>query len=97
MTNRAPRVNAVPCKFVLHIQHIPHRICCLFLCGCCHMSIGIQREPSGEVAQHAGYRLDIYTVLQGYRSEGVAEVVESDFWDAGSGQYTLEHIVHTVR
>lgn len=65
MTNRAPQANAVPCKFVLHIQHIAQRIRCLFLCGRGHMGIGVQREPSREVAEHSGYGLDIHAVLQG--------------------------------
>ena len=65
MTNRAPQANAVPCKFVLHIQHIPHRICCFFLCGCCHMSIGIQREAGGEVAEHSRCGFYVNSVLQG--------------------------------
>ena len=42
------------------------------------MGIGIQREPGGEVAQHSGYGFCINSVLQGYCSEGVEEVVESD-------------------
>ena len=53
------------------------------------MGIGIQREPGGEVAEHAGYSFYVNPVLQRNRSEGVAEVVESDFWDACSCQYTL--------
>lgn len=61
------------------------------------MGIGVQGEASGEVTQHAGHRLDVHTVLQGNGGEGVAEVVESDLWDARPFQYTLEHIVHTVR
>ena len=60
------------------------------------MSIGVQGETCGEVAQHAGDGLYIHTVLQGYGSEGVAEVVESDFWDVGSCQHSFEHIVHAV-
>ena len=97
MTNRAPQANAVPCKFVLHIQHIPYRICCFFLCCRGYMGIGIQREPGGEVAQHAGDGFYVNPILQGNRSEGVAEVVESDLWDAGSCQHSFEHIIHAVR
>ena len=61
------------------------------------MSKGVQSEPGGEVAEHAGYGLDIRSVLQCNRSEGVAEVVEADFWDVGSCQHSFEHIVYAVR
>ena len=61
------------------------------------MGIGIQREPSREVAQHARDGFDIHTVLQCNRSVGVAEVVESDLRDAGSCQHSFQHIVNTVR
>ena len=61
------------------------------------MGIGVQGEACGEVAQHAGHRLDVHSVLQRNGCEGVAEVVESDLGNACSLQYTLEHIVHTVR
>ena len=61
------------------------------------MGIGIQGEACGEVPQHTGYRLDVYTVLQGDGCEGVAEVVESDLRDASSLQYSFEHIVDAVR
>ena len=61
------------------------------------MGVGVQGEACGEVAQHAGHRLDINTVLQGDGCEGVAEIVESDLRDACSFEDTLQHIVDTVR
>ena len=61
------------------------------------MCIGIQRKPSGEVTLHAGYRLDIHTVLQGDGCEGVAEVMESDLRDASPLQHPLKHIIDAVR
>ena len=61
------------------------------------MGIGVQGEPSGEVAQHAGYGLDVYAVLQGQGGEGVAEVMESDLGDACPFEDALQHIVDTVR
>ena len=61
------------------------------------MGVGVQGETCGEVTQHAGYSLDIHTILQGNGGEGVAEVVESDFGDACPFQYPLQHIVDTVR
>ena len=39
------------------------------------MGIGVQGEPCGEVPQHAGHRLDVYSVLEGDGSEGMAEVM----------------------
>jgi hypothetical protein len=53
------------------------------------MGVGVQREAGREVAEYAGYRLDINSVLQGYCSEGVAEVVEYDF---GIGKHILNGI-----
>ena len=61
------------------------------------MGVGIQREPSGEVAEHTGYSFYVNSVLQRNGSKGVAEVVKSDLRDACSCQHTLEHIVHAVR
>ena len=60
------------------------------------MGIGVQGEACGEVAQHAGYRLDVHAVLQGDGGEGVAEIVEPDLWDPGSGQHSFEHIIEAV-
>lgn len=61
------------------------------------MGIGVEGEAGGEVTQHAGYRLDVHAVLQSYCSEGVAEVVETDFWDTSSGEDSLQHIIYAVR
>lgn len=61
------------------------------------MGVGVQGEACGEVAEHAGYGLDVYTVLQGQGGEGVAEVVEANLRDASPLQYPLQHIVDTVR
>ena len=60
------------------------------------MGVGVQGEACGEVTEHTADRFDIHAVLQGDGGEGVAEVVESDLWDPGSGQHSLEHIVDTV-
>ena len=46
------------------------------------MSIGVQGEACGEVAEHAGNGFYVNSILQRNRSEGVAEVVEADFGDA---------------
>ena len=46
------------------------------------MSVGVEGESCGEVSQHAGHSLDVHAVLEGDSCEGVAEVMESDLWDA---------------
>ena len=61
------------------------------------MGIGVQSEAGGEVTQHSGHGLDVHAVLQCDGCEGVSEVVESDLGDACSCQYSLEHIIDTVR
>ena len=53
------------------------------------MCIGIQGEACGEVAQHAGHRLDVHAVLQRDGCKGVAEVMESDLRDASPFQHSL--------
>ena len=45
------------------------------------MGISVQGETCGEVTQHAGHRLYVYTVLERNSCEGMAEVVESDLWN----------------
>ena len=40
------------------------------------MGIGVQREACGEVTEHAGHGLDVYTTLQGDSCEGVAGVID---------------------
>ena len=53
------------------------------------MGIGVLGEACGEVTQHAGDCLDINSVLERYGCEGVAEVVESDLWDACPFKHSL--------
>ena len=45
------------------------------------MGIGIQGEAGEEVAQHAGHRLDIHSVLECDGGEGAPEVMKSDLRD----------------
>ena len=61
------------------------------------MSVGVEGESCGEVAQHTGYRLDVYSVLQRQRRKGVAEVVEPNLGQSRSLQHSVEHIQHAVR
>ena len=78
-------------------KKISHGLSCFFLCRGGDVGISVQSEASGEVAKHAGHRLNVHTVLQGDGCEGMAEVMESDLRDAGPFQHTLEHIVDAVR
>ena len=80
----------------LQAQDISHGLGGFFLCRGGDVGVGVQGEAGGEVTQHAGHRFYIHTVLQGDGGEGVAEIVEPDLWDPGSGQHSLEHIVDTV-
>ena len=41
------------------------------------MSVGVQGKACGEVPQHAGYRLDIHTVLEGQCCESMPQVMET--------------------
>ncbi len=62
------------CLF-LQISHLRRS---LFLHLVCGMGVGGEGESSTAVAQHAGYGLDIDSVLQGKGREGVPEVMESE-------------------
>lgn len=61
------------------------------------MGIGIESKSCGEMAQHAGHRFNVHSVLEGDGGEGVAEVVESDLRDTCPLQHPLQHVVDTVR
>ena len=61
------------------------------------MGVGVQGETCGEVAQHAGHRLDIHAVLECDSCEGVAEIMESDLVDTCPFKYPLQHVVYTIR
>ena len=56
-----------------------HRVRRLPLGGGGHMSIGVQSEAGGVVAQHAADGFYIHAVLQRQCGEGVPEVMESNF------------------
>ena len=73
----------------LYLEYLPHGFGGFFLGGGCDMGIGVEREASGEMAEHTADRLDVHAVLEGDGCKGVAEVVESDFRDAGSRKDSL--------
>ena len=60
------------------------------------MSVGVEGESGGEVAQHTGHCLDVHPVLQSQCCEGVAEVMEADLGKACSLQHSVEHIQHAT-
>ena len=80
--HRLPQGVLSAAKPTLHTQDISHGLGSFLLCRGGDVGIGIQGESCGEVAQHAGHRLDIYSVLQRNGCEGVAESMESDLQDA---------------
>ena len=53
------------------LQQVPHRCCCLFLYLVGGMGVGGEGEPGTAVPQHAGYSLDIDSVLQGKGRKGM--------------------------
>ena len=42
------------------------------------MSVGVQREACRKMPQHTRHGLDVHTVLQGQRGEGVPQVVKTN-------------------
>ncbi len=66
---------------VLYIQYILHGFGSFLLSGDSDMGVSVQGEPGGEVAEDGGDSFNVYAVLQGYCCEGVAEVMEANFWD----------------
>ena len=76
-------------KLKLHTQNISYGLSRFFLGGGGDMGVGVQGEACRKVAKHARDGLDVYAVLQCDGCEGVAEVVESDLWDTGSGEDSL--------
>ena len=81
----------------LHRQYIPHSPGCFFLCAGGDVGVGVQGEAGGEVAQHTGDSLDVHTVLQCQRREGMAQVMEADAGQPRPLQHPVQHVVHAVR
>ena len=61
------------------------------------MSVGVQREACRKMPQHARYSLDVHTVLQSQRCEGVAQVMEPHLWQPCPLQDAVQHVQHAVR
>ena len=60
------------------------------------MAIDIERSFRADVADHGGKGLNIHSVFQCHRSEGVAQVVEAHLLALRSLQYLLEFAVDRV-
>ena len=60
------------------------------------MGVGVEGKSCGEVAQHAGHRLDVYPVLQSQCCEGVPQIVEPNLGQSRSLQHSVEHIQHAT-
>ena len=60
------------------------------------MRISVQREACRKMPQHARYGLDVHSVLQCQRCEGVSEVVKSDVRQSGVFQDFLVQIYDGV-
>ena len=93
----SPYGEAVACERGLSGEYFSNSLSSFLLCRGGDVGIGVQGEPSGEVTQHAGHGLDVHTILECDGSEGVAEVMEPDLWNASPFKDTLEHIVDAVR
>ena len=50
--------------FLLPPQNAPHRVRCFPLRLCGHMGVGIEGKARAVVAQHAGNRFHVHTVLE---------------------------------
>ncbi len=62
--------------FLHRLDHeAPHLLGGILLHITGHMGVGVQREARAVVAQDAGDRLGIYTVLNRQRSEGMSQAI----------------------
>ena len=61
------------------------------------MSVGVQREACRKMPQHTRYGLDVHTVLQCQRCEGVAQVMKAYPWQPCPFQHSLQHMQDAVR
>ena len=61
------------------------------------MGVGAESEARVTVSQCAGQRLDVHTVLEGQRGEGVSEVVKPDVLRADGLQDLLMGVAEGVR
>ena len=61
------------------------------------MGVGAESEARVIVSQCAGHRLDVHTVLEGQRGEGVSEVVEPDVLRADGLQDLLMGVAEGIR
>ena len=78
------------------LQQVSHRCRRLFLHLVRGMGVGGKGESGAAVPQHAGYGLDIDSVLQGQGCEGVAQIVEADMLQPGILEDLLMELYHRI-
>ena len=61
------------------------------------VGVGAESEARVIVSQCAGQRLDVHTVLEGQRGEGVSEVVKPDVLRADCLQYLFVGVAEGIR
>ncbi len=65
--------------FLHRLDHkAPHLLGSILLHIAGHMGVGVQCEARAVVAQDAGHRLGVYTVLNRQGGEGMPQAVQSD-------------------
>ena len=60
------------------------------------MSVGIQRKACRKMPQHTRHGLDVHSVLQCQRCEGVPQIVEPYLWQSCPRQYPEQHMQHAI-
>ena len=60
------------------------------------MSVGVQGESSGVMAQHGGQGFHVHSVLQRQHGECVTKVMEAYPLQSSPFQHSLEHMENTV-
>ena len=61
------------------------------------MSVGVQRKPCRKMPQHARHGLDVHSILQSQRCEGVTQVMETHLWQPCPLQDSVQHVQDAVR
>ena len=92
----APRPIFLPSAPYCPREEATHGIGGLPLGGGGDVGVGVQGKPGAVVAQHAGYRLNIHSVLEGQSGKGVPEIVEPDLLQPCPLQNPVEHVEHAV-
>ena len=62
-----------------------------------YRTLPLSADAIDVLVQHARHGLDVHTVLQGQRCEGVAQVMKTHLWQPCPLQDAVQHVQHTVR